>query len=514
VCAADEVCTKPYGCIEQCEAGFQHCSPQGPCVACCSNGDCPAPDAACASPVCDELGACRVVIDPNSCLIDSVCFTNGATNPANACQTCDPASNPVGWTNRTPGTVCGDTASCTDGMLTPAQTCNEMGQCVTFEPVSCGRYLCDENGAACMSTCTSDEHCLASAHCDDGACLDDSGLGVACDGDGDCLSGHCAATATGALVCCDTACDGTCHVCGVDGACGPASNLPCDADGGSTCCNGACVDLNSDTAYCGSCDIACDASTNPCLVSVCADGACTYAPDDGVSCSSGNACQQDEFCLNGICGNGEPVVCDSENPCIIDSCDPSVGCVQEMKIAGSSCDDGNLCNGSEVCDGAGNCTPGTPVVCHPSDQCHGIGVCDPATGLCSDPPLKLNGTPCNDSNYSTCNDVCRDGVCSGTPTNFITDPYNCGGCGRSCPAWTGNSSAICSGGGGCCIYTSAGQACCQYGSSRPSVCSVPCGTYQCNCYTYSYSCGRLNTETCYGTSCSTCTQYCDYPCCV
>jgi hypothetical protein len=215
--------------------------------------------------------------------------------------------------------------------------------------------------------------------------------------------------------------------------------------------------------------------------------------------------------LDGVCGNGEPVVCDSENPCIIDSCDPTLGCVQEMKIAASSCDDGNPCNGTDVCDGAGNCTKGTPVVCHPSDQCHGVGVCDPETGLCSDPPL--DGTPCDDHNPYTCNDVCHDGVCSGTPTNPSTDPNNCGACGYSCPEWTGDSSATC-GSGYCCALTTAGQSCCPYGYTRPSVCSAACGTYQCNCYTYSYSCGAFDKDTCYGTQCYTCTQYCDYPCCL
>jgi hypothetical protein len=273
------------------------------------------------------------------------------------------------------------------------------------------------------------------------------------------------------------------------------------------------VNLSSDIDHCGSCGASCPASTDPCLVAICAGGACSFAPaEDGTSCSTGNACTTADFCQGGVCVGGEPVMCDSGNPCIIDSCDPSVGCVQEMKTEGSSCDDGNPCNGDEVCDGAGNCQEGTPVVCHPSDQCHGVGVCDPGTGTCSNPPL--TGTPCNDHNSCTTNDTCRDGVCIGTSPNFNTDAYNCGGCGKSCPQWTGNASATCGGGGYCCASTSAGPICCPHGASRPSVCSRACGTYQCNCYQYSYKCGAFNSQTCYETICSTCTRYCDYPCCI
>src|SRR5665648_341544 len=119
-----------------------------------------------------------------------------------------------------------------------------------------------------------------------------------------------------------------------------------------------------------------------------------------------------------------------------------------------------------------------------------------------------NGTPCNDQNSCSTDDMCHQGVCTGTLPNFSSDPDNCGGCGNSCSASTGNSNATCEY-GVCCVD---GQ-CCGYGQGRPSTCSYPCNPYQCNCYTYGYDCGFLGSDTCYRTVCSACYEWCYYSCC-
>ncbi len=43
------------------------------------------------------------------------------------------------------------------------------------------------------------------------------------------------------------------------------------------------------------------------------------------------------------------------------------------------CDDGNRCNGAEVCS-AGVCTPGTALSCDDGDACNGVEICHPAIG--------------------------------------------------------------------------------------------------------------------------------------
>jgi hypothetical protein len=80
--------------------------------------------------------------------------------------------------------------------------------------------------------------------------------------------------------------------------------------------------------------------------------------------------------------------------------------------SGCSCDDGNACNGVEVCTATGVCQAGSPVVCGALNQCHEAGVCDPATGACSN-PTKPDGAACDDATACTGPDVCRSGVCTG-----------------------------------------------------------------------------------------------------
>lgn len=57
------------------------------------------------------------------------------------------------------------------------------------------------------------------------------------------------------------------------------------------------------------------------------DGSCveSVAPDFS-PCSSGNLCQTDEHCMEGVCV-GVQVECDDENVCTRDLCDPARGCV-------------------------------------------------------------------------------------------------------------------------------------------------------------------------------------------
>jgi hypothetical protein len=100
--------------------------------------------------------------------------------------------------------------------------------------------------------------------------------------------------------------------------------------------------------------------------------------------------------------------CDDGNPCTDDTFDPVSGCVHVDNS--SRCSDGNTCNGVETCDPAIGCVSGTPVTCAAPDQCHQAGVCQPATGTCtySNQP---DGTPCDDGNPATTDDVCAGGFC-------------------------------------------------------------------------------------------------------
>jgi hypothetical protein len=124
-------------------------------------------------------------------------------------------------------------------------------------------------------------------------------------------------------------------------------------------------------------------------------------------------------------------------------CDPSTGSCGMMALPdGTSCSDGNACNGEETCQ-AGVCTPGAAPSCDATDPCT-VGICDPVNGCAT--AAAPDGTACSLANASG---TCTSGVC-GSPTcsaGFADcdgkaangcesipsgDVNNCGACGNVC----------------------------------------------------------------------------------
>jgi hypothetical protein len=131
--------------------------------------------------------------------------------------------------------------------------------------------------------------------------------------------------------------------------------------------------------------------------------------DTTLPCSLGYTCrdalcQPTDLCLG--------VFCSASDPCHVAHCDPRSGlCVDEAKVDGFSCDDGNACTQSDTCQ-SGTCAGADPVTCKASDTCHVAGTCDPTSGLCSSPVL-ADGTACDDGDPLTANDTCSAGACAG-----------------------------------------------------------------------------------------------------
>jgi len=192
---------------------------------------------------------------------------------------------------------------------------------------------------------------------------------------------------------------------------------------------------------------------NPCTNSSCdEEGGCVNTPnsdlcDDGLECTTGDTCS------DGICqGTWDNQLC----PCVSDE-----DCV----------DDGNLCNGTPVCDGESNtcvideatvvscdnasmptckesvCVPTTgecaPILksgyCFIDNKCWTSGQTDKENGqqclVCS-PAFpnewhKITGDICTDGNACTVADKCVEGVCTpGTPyvcndANPCVKPFSC-----------------------------------------------------------------------------------------
>ena len=138
-------------------------------------------------------------------------------------------------------------------------------------------------------------------------------------------------------------------------------------------------------------------------------------------CDDGNPCTVEEMCAGGTCQPGVPVACDDGNVCTTDTCDPIAGCVYTNNT--SPCNDGNGCTTGDVCNG-GTCQPGAPLVCVAIDECHVAGICNPLTGLCSNPNAQ-NGTACNDGNVCTQGDFCEEGTCFGGNPIVCPAPDQC-----------------------------------------------------------------------------------------
>jgi uncharacterized protein (TIGR03382 family) len=132
---------------------------------------------------------------------------------------------------------------------------------------------------------------------------------------------------------------------------GQAEGESCQA--GSECASGFCV-----AGVC--CDRVCDGPCEACNLEH-AWGRCSRL-GDGTSCSDGDPCNGIELCKTGQCQPGPPPGCDDDDPCTLDACVPGTGCAHTPAPDGTPCPDGDACNGEEIC-GAGACLPGEPRDC-------------------------------------------------------------------------------------------------------------------------------------------------------
>lgn len=158
----------------------------------------------------------------------------------------------------------------------------------------------------------------------------------------------------------------------------------------------------------------CDKPTQVCL----ADR--TWGPCS-CDCSDGNACTSDTW--TGTTCQHIPIPTDDGNPCTADACNPATGVTHAPVASGTSCSDGNPCNGLEGCDTAGVCQPGTPLPTDDGNPCTDDG-CDVVTGVWH--LTAAAGTSCTDGSVcnglETCNAV---GICAAGPAPLLDDGDPC-----------------------------------------------------------------------------------------
>ena len=166
---------------------------------------------------------------------------------------------------------------------------------------------------------------------------------------------------------------------------------------------------------------------NDCTSDVCrrrgAAWSCFHSNEpSGTSCSDSNACTLSDSCDGSGDCIGTPVDTDDQNPCTFDYCNTSTGVVwHRPRLDGSSCEDGDLCNGAETCQSA-VCEDGTPVDTDDGNICT-TDSCNPATGSVSHTNVADN-TPCPDGDVCNGGETCQSGSCVMTSAPDPVDDNN------------------------------------------------------------------------------------------
>ena len=342
----------------------------------------------------DGLSDCsaQVASDESCNGLDDNCDGNvdeGTCDDGDACteDSCDGAQGCV----HTPldGPACDDGDACTIADYCQAGTCAGAAlECVDDNP--CTVDTCDSDTGCAFphyaGACNDGDDCTFGDYCQEGACV--AGLAMACD-DGN--------------PCTEDACDAElgCKNAAVDGAC----------DDGNACTQGdACVEGNCWPTEVVDCD-----DGNPCTDEACdlATG-CASAPNEA-PCNDGNACTTDDACSASVC-QGEALECDDGNPCTDEACNELLGCTTTNNSA--PCDDADPCTTTDQCS-LGNCLGLGAVDCDDGNPCT-LDLCEPMAGC----DHQAKEGPCDDADACSVGDACEQGLCLGGPDTLACDDNN------------------------------------------------------------------------------------------
>lgn len=451
----------------------------------------------CTNSHCADTGECVNTLIAERCLIDGKCYTEGDAHPESSCFGCVSAVSVVEWTPLV-GSACDDGNPCTvddycnfndlvcegwpldcsfadswcaagtcepfsgecvavpanEGMPcddnldgTHSDRCDSAGECVgTVDPAycppstDCVDVYYDSSLDECVrryrpdwiTPCPSPipGGCRPSGFCYEGYCFPQIG-NVDCPHTTQCISSYCDiergcvqqvlqgfACDTGNVCFPEGRCDG-------DGVCATVydSELTLNCDDDSLCtadfCSPALGCYHEQPDFCpGTCRSDLDCPWQPCRAAQCVNDTCVYRLfEAGTSCGDGNVCNGAEACdARGVCVLGRSLVCDDANPCTDDSCHPQLGC----QFAPN---DNNAPNVTSPCRVGARCENGAtvsePLLCEPQNGTCVKYVCADQyylnEPLCVPVPYPA-GTPCTDDDPYTLHDVCDGRAnCVGTP---------------------------------------------------------------------------------------------------
>jgi hypothetical protein len=350
------------------------------------------------------------------CDIDGTCVPDGAQNPDNPCETCDPANDPTGWTIRA-GETCDDGSVCTEN-----DTCSADGVCGGTQidcsalDGECQQGLCDALSGCYQAPlpdgtgCTDDGDPCTQDVCSAGACAHDQAAGVcmietACYTDGE-------VDPANACRVCDSASATDAWTNLADGTtCPEVDSLACTT---SACASGRCL-ASVDDGFCligGACiasgEVNPDNECQSCQPTVSKSGWSNLP--DGSTCSSGT-------CSSGVCGGTtDPCNPPAADECYIDG---------ECYVEGESNPD-NVC---QVCDPAFSQTGwgyASSTSCDPGLSCASTGSC--FIGYCFpnvDPGYCYYGGTCYADGERNPDNTCQYCDVSYSQNTLVTEPGTC-----------------------------------------------------------------------------------------
>ena len=373
---------------------------------------------------CDDGNACTL---DDSCNGDGVCVGAEALNcdDGNVCtgDECDPKTG-CQHLDLDGQEEC-DGSDCTDGDQCQAGECmsGEMVLCYDANPDDCTFVTCNNESGLCEMV----QHEPEGHPCKDGnPCTDDD----KCDAGGLCLPGsahECTAQHPCKKAWCnETAKEGT-NPCVLEWK---QEGVGCN-DGDACTDDDMCVPAGEDAPdlQCAGEPIDCD-DDNPCTLNSCnEETGCGFEDKaDNTPCQlPPQYCGEKGKCLNGECGADDVVVCDDNVACTVDVCD--AGECQHQPDD-TPCEDGNVCT-ADTCGVVGGCDHAPDktlgeACCEEDSDCDDGNVC--TEDVCGNDFHCLNsalsGPDCDDGLFCTVDDACVDGFCTGD-ANACLDGIMC-----------------------------------------------------------------------------------------
>ncbi|MCB9727923.1 MAG: hypothetical protein H6744_16170 [Deltaproteobacteria bacterium] len=196
----------------------------------------------------------------------------------------------------------------------------------------------------------------------------------------------------------------------------------------------------------------------------CGGGSPEPTPPGGAACQVEADCQgwlADQGlaggCVRAACTFGQcraaadPAVCDDQDPCTADSCDPASGACGHAVATGASCDDGAACTTTDRCgdDGA----------------CHGVPTAACGCGTAADCPVPVGVDLCSTAIVCTASHVCATEAREPVVCGAAADPCQL----LTCRASTGECAAGPVPDGASCVPTDdvATEGTCVAGACQP-----------------------------------------------